>query len=73
MCPGLTSPGAELPAAPGYEKGQVVAIYAEGKEHALAVGILTMSTEEIKSVNKGIGVELVSYLGDGLWTLKDSI
>lgn len=73
MCPGLTSAGAELPEAPGFEKGQVVAIYAEGKEHALAVGILTMSTEEIKSVNKGIGVELVSYLGDGLWVLKDSI
>lgn len=73
MCPGLTSKGAQLPDSPGYDKGQVVAIYAEGKEHALAVGILTMSTEEIKSVNKGIGVELVSYLGDGLWVLKDSL
>ncbi|KAF5114170.1 hypothetical protein DV454_003123 [Geotrichum candidum] len=73
MCPGLTSKGAQLPEAPGFEKGQVVAIYAEGKQHALAVGILTMSTEEIKSVNKGIGIELISYLGDGLWALKDSI
>lgn len=66
MCPGLSSKGAWLPDSPGYEAGQVVAIYAEGKEHALAVGVLTMSTEEIKSINKGIGVEVVAYLGDGL-------
>lgn len=73
MCPGLTSKGAQLPDAPGLDKGQVVAVYAEGKEHALAIGRLTMSTEEIKSVNKGIGVDLIMYLGDGLWGLKDSI
>jgi malignant T-cell-amplified sequence len=71
MCPGLTSKGAVLPDSPGYEKGQVVAIYAEGKEHALAVGVLTMSTEEIKSINKGIGVEVIQYLGDGLWHMKE--
>lgn len=73
MCPGLTSKGAQLPNEPGLLKNQVVAVYAEGKEHALAIGRLTMSTEDIKSVNKGIGVDLISYLGDGLWTLKDSI
>ncbi|ANB13507.1 Tma20p [Sugiyamaella lignohabitans] len=66
MCPGLSSKGAWLPDAPGYEPGQVVTIYAEGKEHALAVGILTMSTEDIKSINKGIGINVVTYLGDGL-------
>ncbi|CAN6674571.1 translation machinery-associated protein 20 [Trichomonascus vanleenenianus] len=71
MCPGLTSKGGKIPDAPGYEKDQIVAIYAEGKEHALAVGVLTMSTEEIKSVNKGIGVNLMMYLGDGLWSLTD--
>lgn len=71
MCPGLTSKGATLPDAPGYDKGSIVAIYAEGKEHALAVGELVMSTEEIKSVNKGIGVNLINYLGDGLWVNKD--
>lgn len=65
MCPGLTSPGAlikeDLP------KDTPVAIYAEGKEHALAIGITTMSTDDIKSINKGVGVELMQYLGDGLW------
>lgn len=71
MCPGLTSKGAELPEAPGHEKGQVVAIYAENKDHAIAVGELTMSTEDIKSINKGIGVNLINYLGDGLWNIQD--
>lgn len=70
MCPGLTSPGAELPDAPGFENDTTVAIYAEGKEHALAIGKLIMSTEDIKSVNKGIGIELIHYLGDGLWNFQ---
>lgn len=67
MCPGLTSPGAALPEAPGYEKDTFVVINAENKEHALAVGKLLMSTEDIKSINKGHGVELVHHLGDPLW------
>lgn len=70
MCPGLTSAGAELPEAPGLEADTIVAIYAEGKEHALAIGKLLMSTEDIKSVNKGIGIELIHYLGDGLWNFQ---
>ena len=44
-----------------------MAIYAEGKQHALAVGITKMSTADIKSVNKGIGVDTVHHLNDGLW------
>ncbi|VDP69310.1 unnamed protein product [Echinostoma caproni] len=67
MCPGLTSPGARMTQVP---QGSVVAIMAEGKEHALAIGITSMSTDEILSVNKGIGVENVHYLNDGLWRLK---
>jgi PUA domain protein len=66
MCPGLTSKGGVVPEAPGYDKGQIVTIYAEGKEHALAVGKLTMSTEDIRNLNKGIGIEVINYLGDGL-------
>ena len=65
MCPGLTSPGAtihdEVP------EGTPVAIYAENKEHALAIGFTSMSTEDIRSVNKGVGVETIHYLNDGLW------
>ncbi|KAK9470944.1 translation machinery-associated protein 20 [Dipodascopsis tothii] len=66
MCPGLTSAGAALPAEP-IAKGSVVAITAQGKDSALAVGTLLMGTDEIKAVNKGVGVEVGSYLGDGLW------
>ena len=65
MCPGFTSAG-------GFIAGNVVeempvAIYAEGKEHALAIGLTKMSRENIYSVNKGIAVETVHYLMDGLW------
>jgi PUA domain protein len=65
MCPGFTSPGGSIPEPVG--KDQPVAIYAEGKKHALAVGITKMSTSDIISINKGIGVDTVHYLMDGLW------
>ncbi|KAF0427075.1 putative PUA domain-containing protein [Gigaspora margarita] len=65
MCPGLTSKGArmdeDLPA------DTIVGVFAEGKEHALAVGLTKMSTEDIKKINKNIGVENVHYLNDPLW------
>jgi len=67
MCPGLTSPGGRLEGQ--YERGTVVAIMAEGKIHACAVGKLALSVPEIRSVNAGVGVENVHYLGDGLWNL----
>lgn len=68
MCPGLTSPGAKLPSAPGLEEGTIVVINAENKDSALAVGKLMMSTEDIKKINKGHGVEMIHHLGDPLWT-----
>ncbi len=58
MCPGLTSPGASTPDH-NIPIGDAVAIYAEGMDHACAIGILTMSLNEIKSVNKGHGVEVI--------------
>uniref|UniRef100_I3J2X3 Malignant T-cell-amplified sequence n=3 Tax=Pseudocrenilabrinae TaxID=318546 RepID=I3J2X3_ORENI len=67
MCPGLTSPGAKLYPA---KADTVVAIMAEGKQHALCVGVMKMSTENIEKVNKGIGIENVHYLNDGLWHMK---
>lgn len=68
MCPGFTSPGGRLPVS--IEAEQPVAIYAEGKQHAMAIGLTKMSTDQIKSVNKGIAVETVHYLMDGLWQTK---
>ncbi|XP_045480007.1 malignant T-cell-amplified sequence 1 homolog [Harmonia axyridis] len=67
MCPGLTSPGAKMTEVP---KDTIVAIMAEGKEHALAIGKTMLSTEDIAKVNKGIGVENCHYLNDGLWQMK---
>ncbi|KIH47379.1 hypothetical protein ANCDUO_22561 [Ancylostoma duodenale] len=69
MCPGLTSPGAKM--TPGVPAEAVVAVMAEGKQHALAIGQMKMSSEEIQSVNKGIGIENVHYLTDGLWRLAE--
>lgn len=45
MCPGLTSPGAIIPAP--LEKGTIVAIMAEGKQTALSIGITTLSTDDM--------------------------
>lgn len=69
MCPGLTSPGGELPDDSLPEK-TIVVINAEGKENALAVGQLIMSTDDIKTKNKGICIESCCYLGDGLWNFN---
>lgn len=52
MCPGLTSTGARM--TPGLEKEQVVAIMAEGKQHALGIGVMKMSTDEIRQVNRSL-------------------
>ncbi|CAO3607268.1 unnamed protein product [Cunninghamella blakesleeana] len=65
MCPGLTSKGARMDI--DLPKDSVVAIMAEGKENALAIGLLKMGTEEIRKVNKGIGCDNIHYLADTLW------
>jgi PUA domain protein len=71
MCPGLTSKGGELPPPEAaLQAGTPVGIYAEGKEHAVAVGITKMGTEEMKETNRGLGVETTMYLGDDLWALR---
>lgn len=64
MCPGLTNPGGVLP---NLEANRGVIIMAEGKEHAIGVGTTKMSSEDIRSKNKGIGIEVAHYLGDGLF------
>ncbi|KDD75619.1 hypothetical protein H632_c589p2 [Helicosporidium sp. ATCC 50920] len=65
MCPGLTSPGATI--HDEVEKGTPVALYGEDCEPALAIGYTTLSTQQIREQNKGIGVENLHYLTDGLW------
>merc|ERR1719389_528237 len=62
MCPGLTSPGAAMEDVPS---GAPVQITAEGTVNACAVGVTSMSTEEIRKVNKGICIDHIHYLDDG--------
>lgn len=70
MCPGFTSAGGQLPLPEkALPKDTPVAIYAEGKEHAVGVGLTKLSTEDIKKINKGVGVEISCYLGDDLWNI----
>jgi PUA domain protein len=47
----------------------IVAVMGEGKENAMAVGLMKMSSGDIRSINKGIGVETLTCLGDPLWQL----
>lgn len=68
MCPGLTSPGGVVP--DGVESDQVVTIMAEDKQYALAIGLTKMSGQDMKTINKGIAVETIHYLNDGLWRAK---
>ncbi|KAF7791258.1 hypothetical protein EIP86_002272 [Pleurotus ostreatoroseus] len=71
MCPGMTSKGGWLPAADAAIAAEkAVAIFAEGKEHPVGIGITKMGSNEIRKVNKGVGVETVHYLGDDLWAIQ---
>lgn len=71
MCPGLTSAGGYLPAPENaIPAGAAVAIFAEGKEHAVGVGITKLGSEDMRRLNKDVGVETVTYLGDDLWALE---
>lgn len=79
MCPGLTKEGHSLMPPdgeeqdaqgfdkPGLSKGDGVVIKAEGKEHAIAIGVMKMSSVDIREKSKGIGVELSHSVGDGLF------
>eukprot|EP00742_Colponemidia_sp_Colp-10_P001404 GILJ01001511.1.p1 GENE.GILJ01001511.1~~GILJ01001511.1.p1 ORF type:complete len:182 (-),score=28.68 GILJ01001511.1:60-605(-) len=68
MCPGLTSKGGKM--TEGIAQNTVVAIMAEGKEHAMGIGLTKMSTDEIRTVNRDIAIDNLHYLNDALWKLK---
>mmetsp|Transcript_11385 Transcript_11385/g.11705 ORF Transcript_11385/g.11705 Transcript_11385/m.11705 type:complete len:98 (-) Transcript_11385:56-349(-) len=67
MCPGITSPGGVLPQV---GKNSTIAIKCEGKENPLAIGYTVMTADEMKTVNKGIGIEMITYIGDEIWLVK---
>lgn len=69
--PGMTSATGYLPpSSANIPKGRPVAVHAYGKENALAIGLLAMSTDEIREINKNIGVENITFLGDDLWKVE---
>ncbi len=70
MCPGLTSPGGNLADS---KVNDVVAITAEGKQHAMAVGKMILDSAQIRTQNKGHGIKNLNVMCDGLWYLQDVI
>lgn len=68
MCPGLTSAGAKMET--DIPVGSAIAIFAEGKDLPLALGLVMMSKDDILSKNKGVAIELIHYMGDGLWDTR---
>mmetsp|Transcript_33221 Transcript_33221/g.45163 ORF Transcript_33221/g.45163 Transcript_33221/m.45163 type:complete len:181 (-) Transcript_33221:88-630(-) len=68
MCPGLTSAGGRME---DVEAGAPVQVLAEGTFNACAVGVMTMSTKEVKDTNKGQCLEQTHFLNDGLWKIKE--
>lgn len=67
MCPGITSKGGKLPQC---EKNKTIGIMAEGKNHPLAIGYLAMSADQILKINKGVAINMITYIGDDLWLIK---
>ncbi|XP_054648463.1 malignant T-cell-amplified sequence 1 isoform X2 [Dunckerocampus dactyliophorus] len=67
MCPGLTSPGAKLYPA---ESDTVVVSFLSLMICKNWLSAHTFSTFYREKVNKGIGIENVHYLNDGLWHMK---
>lgn len=65
MCPGLTNDHAVMP--DGVKVGDAVAIVGEGKQSACAIGQWLMTPDEIRRVNKDVGINTMHHIGDALW------
>lgn len=65
MVPGLRSERAVIESE--VERGAAVAVFAESKEHAIAVGVCKMSTAQMRTNDKGVAVEATHAVSDGLW------
>ena len=68
MTPGLLSEGASLP--DNLQIGDHVIVYAEGKQHALAIGKMIMSSQEAKEKRSGHAIANLHCVCDGLWQLE---
>ena len=68
MAPGLVhKTGGKV--APNVQEGDGVAVYIEGKQHAVSVGIAAQSSEEIVEKGSDVAVHNAHHLGDGLYFL----
>lgn len=65
MVPGLRSDRAVIHQPVARDK--VVAVFAESKLHAIAVGVTKMSTDDMLTCDRGVAVESLHYVSDGLW------
>lgn len=75
MSPGLVSAGGKLPDPSNADEkaldvGSAVAIKAQGKDEVVAIGIMKMSSEEIRKTGKGIGIDNIHYIGGELLQLS---
>lgn len=61
MAPGLLSAGGRLP--DGLAKDALVAIHAEGKDHACGIGKMAESSADVKKAGKGVAVEVLCWIG----------
>eukprot|EP00053_Salpingoeca_punica_P005157 m.52900 g.52900 ORF g.52900 m.52900 type:complete len:185 (-) comp13110_c0_seq2:206-760(-) len=69
MCPGVTSKGGKLNDA---DEGDAVCVMAEGMQHALGLGQMKMSSANVRTINKDVGIINVHFLNDGLWNFDSS-
>lgn len=65
MAPGLKSAGAKL--ADNVKAKQIVAVMAQGMDHAMAIGQQTLASEDILTTSAGSAIDNIHYLNDGLW------
>jgi PUA domain protein len=68
MAPGFVNKGGEMPV--DLPVGNPVVVLADGKEHAMAIGQVKMTRDDITSTKKGIAVEMMHFLNDGVWQTK---
>ena len=69
MCPGFTHDDGDMPADLPVDAPVVVGAF--GKKHAMAIGQVKMTKGDILEKNKGICVDNLHFLNDGLWQLKN--
>ena len=65
FCGGLKNAGGNIDA--DLKHGQPVIVMAQGKKHACCVGMVKMTPDEIRENTKGVAIETLHYLNDGLW------